>query len=374
MIKSLYEISNRARVMPKRDSCNLTVAKGNEEPRLKRALVVCICIGLSACATKTDTGGLAGGAIGAVVGSAIGGKKGALVGAVLGAAVGYSIGSKMDADDKRKLAAARAEAARSASSQSFYSPSTKAMVEVAPSAIIYKPAATIALAPDLVDRTLIDTPLSTQIAPINIPIYSTPSFDTMPKLVLAAGSSVTTIAQVQGLDDWVVVGSAGYGLGYVNKKMLDEKAKEDAAKAYPSQSVSAPETKVAVGSTSTGKPPPKPLVKAPAVSKPPAKNSALPTAGAASTSALLDGDAKYLPPQAHLKTAPNSAAAYQAGIQRGDEQSKRAIASGKSNGDVRLVSTNTECRDLTTVLLSDNKEIGREKTTACRKSDGAWAT
>jgi hypothetical protein len=68
--------------------------------RLARAIVVVAAISVSmlgACATKGQTGALAGGGIGALAGQAIGGSTGAtLMGAAAGAGVGYIIGNEAD--------------------------------------------------------------------------------------------------------------------------------------------------------------------------------------------------------------------------------------------------------------------------------------
>ncbi len=55
------------------------------------------------CATKAQTGALAGGAGGAVIGGAAGGGTGALIGAGAGAVAGGLIGAYLDAQDQKKL-------------------------------------------------------------------------------------------------------------------------------------------------------------------------------------------------------------------------------------------------------------------------------
>src|SRR5688500_14651706 len=72
-------------------------------------IVVCVLIGsMNGCATKTQTGALAGGALGAgsgaAIGAAMGGKEGALVGGALGTILGTSAGAAIGKyfDDKQE--------------------------------------------------------------------------------------------------------------------------------------------------------------------------------------------------------------------------------------------------------------------------------
>lgn len=334
-----------------------------------RAIAASLCLALTACATKGETGALLGAAVGAVIGKAVGGRDGAIAGALIGGILGGGIGASMDADDKRKLAEARAAAAKSASRQMFYSASAKATVVVEPSQSTYKPGTKIALASDLVDRPLIEQTPFTISAYVNTPIYAAPTFDASPKLTIPAGEPITTVAQVRDMDDWVVVGTAGYGLGYAHRKMLDTQARTDVENALRSSESTSVGTKpiaakIAKSDKRTvSKAPPRSATKPAAVDKP---------SNPSTTDGLLASGVSYLPPTSHLQATASDAASYNKSLDQGREQSRAAIISGGSGGEVRVVNTSVECRDLTSILLSNNKEVGREKTTACKKSDGSW--
>lgn len=73
-----------------------------------RSIIIPIVCGVSligsACATKRETGGVAGAVGGAAVGGIIGGRTGALVGAALGGLAGYAAGSAMEEQDRRQMA------------------------------------------------------------------------------------------------------------------------------------------------------------------------------------------------------------------------------------------------------------------------------
>lgn len=76
---------------------------------LTYSLIVILGMALLAvqgCATKRQTGTVAGGAAGAAVGAAVDEGEGALIGGLLGALVGSEIGARMDADDRRQTAMA----------------------------------------------------------------------------------------------------------------------------------------------------------------------------------------------------------------------------------------------------------------------------
>jgi len=319
-----------------------------------RAVAAALCLTLTACATQGQTGALVGAVLGGAIGKAVGGRDGALAGAAIGALVGGGIGANMDAADKRRLALARTSAAESASRQTFYATSRKATVVVEPSAAAYQPnGAKLALAPDLVDLPLIEQTPVTVTAYVNTPIYSAPTFDASPKMVIPAGEPVTTVAQIQGVGDWVVVGTAGYGLGYAHKKMLQSEVRVDVANATrASEFEKAREARI---STMT-------KADVPVAPTTPPK---------ATTDSLLSSSAAYLPPPSHLQAAPVNASSYAKSLERGKGQSNAAIAGGR-RGEVRVVNTTVECRDLTSILLSNDKELSREKTTACKKSDGTW--
>ena len=338
-----------------------------------RAIAAALCLTLTACATQSQTGALVGAVLGAAVGKAVGGRDGALAGAAIGALIGGGIGANMDAADKRRLALARASAAESASRQTFYAASAKATVVIEPSPVAYQPkGAKLALAPDLVDRPLIEQTPVTTAAYVNTPIYAAPTFDASPKMVIPAGEPITTVAQIQGVEDWVVVGTAGYGLGYAHKKMLQAEITADVANATLATEVAKANDKPTANVVDGKKPvaaaktPPK------ATSKITPPIAPVAVATTPTTDSLLSSSASYLPPQSHLQANPADAASYTKSLERGKDQSKAAIASGRSGGEVRLVNTTVECRDLTSILLSNNKELSREKTTACKKPDGGW--
>jgi hypothetical protein len=78
--------------------------------RLAHAIVVVAAISISmlgACATKGQTGALAGGGIGALAGQVIGGNTEAtLIGAAVGAGVGYIIGNEKDKKHAQEMSQA----------------------------------------------------------------------------------------------------------------------------------------------------------------------------------------------------------------------------------------------------------------------------
>jgi surface antigen len=77
---------------------------------MKRMLVLVLAVlamlVLAACATKEDTGTLAGGAAGAVVGEQVGGRTGLLIGAIGGALLGREVGQRLDDEDREEVATA----------------------------------------------------------------------------------------------------------------------------------------------------------------------------------------------------------------------------------------------------------------------------
>jgi len=80
---------------------------------LKRvcAIIVCLTLFVSpGCATKGQTGALAGAGVGALIGQAIGGNTaGTLIGAGVGTGVGYLIGNEMDKKDTKSRETATAQ-------------------------------------------------------------------------------------------------------------------------------------------------------------------------------------------------------------------------------------------------------------------------
>ena len=303
-------------------------------PFAMRAIAAALCLTLTACATQGQTGALVGAVLGAAVGKAVGGRDGALAGAAIGALIGGGIGANMDAADKRRLALARASAAESASRQTFYAASAKATVVIEPSPVAYQPkGAKLALAPDLVDRPLTEQTPVTTTAYVNTPIYAAPTFDTSPKMVIPAGELITIVAQIQGVEDWVVVGTAGYGLGYAHKKMLQAEITADLANAPRliefAKSNDKPTAKVGDGKKPvvTAKTPPK------ATSKVTPPMAPVAVATTPTTDSLLSSNASYLPPQSHLAVAPADSASYTKSLERGKDHHEFKII-GFDNVDV----------------------------------------
>ena len=60
------------------------------------AIAAAVVVGLSGCATKTQTGALTGAAIGGIGGAMLGNSKTAAVGAAAGAVTGAIIGNQLD--------------------------------------------------------------------------------------------------------------------------------------------------------------------------------------------------------------------------------------------------------------------------------------
>lgn len=360
-----------------------------------KVIAVSVCLAIAGCATKGETGALVGAALGAVVGKAIGGRDGALLGAALGAVIGGGIGANMDAADKARLAQARAAAASSAARQEFYSQSAKVTVVVQPGESSLQPKSKVVLASDVVERGLTEVAEQTVTAYVDTPVYAAPTFDAAPKLVVPAGANITTVAAVHGVDDWVLVGSSGYGVGYVHKKMLDAQVRADVESVLRTKVAVVPTvtsgavaeapapaasvTALAAKKSSTAKPiakaPAKPAIKSPA-SK--VADTAVVTAAAATsnvantTESLLVPGVSYLPPKSHLQSTASNAADYTKSLDVGREKAKAVTVSGKSTAELRLVAVSVECKDLTSMLLSNSREMAREKTTACKSQDGTW--
>ena len=361
-----------------------------------KVIAVSVCLAITGCATKGETGALVGAALGAVVGKAIGGRDGALLGAALGAVIGGGIGANMDAADKVRLAQARAAAASSAARQEFYSQSAKVTVVVQPGESNLQPKSKVVLASDVVERGLTEVAEQTVTAYVDTPVYAAPTFDTAPKLVVPAGANITTVAAVHGVDDWVLVGSSGYGIGYVHRKMLDAQVRADVESVLRTQVAVVPTvTSGAVAEApapapsvtareATKRATAKPIAKAPAkpaVKSPPSKaaDTAVVTAAAPATSnvantteSLLVPGVSYLPPKSHLQSTASNAADYTKSLDVGREKAKAVTVSGKSTAELRLVAVSVECKDLTSMLLSNSREMAREKTTACKGQDGTW--
>ena len=87
---------------------------------------------LAGCATREQSGALAGGAAGGLLGSALGhGPAAVLLGAAAGAAVGGLIGNRMDRQDQTKTAQVL-EGNRTNQSSTWVNPDTKTRYTVTP--------------------------------------------------------------------------------------------------------------------------------------------------------------------------------------------------------------------------------------------------
>lgn len=354
---------------------NTNFSSNNKAPGIAQNLVaISVCIAISGCATKSDNGALIGAALGAAVGSAIGGRDGALIGAGLGAIVGRGIGADMDATDKARLVQAKLDAANSSARQEFYSPSAKSTVVVESGQPSFIPKTKIVLASDVSERGFSEIIESTIAAYVDTPVYAAPSFDVNPKLVIPTGSKITTIASVRGSQDWVLVGSGDFGIGYVHRKMLFAQVKTDVENVLQSKTTSQTSkntpTRVANSATSI----PSSTTAQPNSSKSSATASvpANQSNAANPTASLLASNASYLPPKSHLQSASSNAGDYAKSLETGRDKAKIVTASGRSTSELRLATISAECKDITATLLSNNKETGREKTTACKTKDGAW--
>jgi hypothetical protein len=74
------------------------------------AVLFLVLVISSGCATKKQTGALAGAGVGALLGQAIGGNTaGTLIGAGVGTGVGYLIGNEMDKKDAKSRESVKAE-------------------------------------------------------------------------------------------------------------------------------------------------------------------------------------------------------------------------------------------------------------------------
>ena len=72
---------------------------------MKKALIIAGTISLlcASCATKTQTGALAGAGVGALAGGLLGGGTGAVIGGAVGAAGGALVGAALDAQDRKSM-------------------------------------------------------------------------------------------------------------------------------------------------------------------------------------------------------------------------------------------------------------------------------
>lgn len=336
----------------------------------KNIVAISVSLAIAGCATKSETGVLVGGVLGAAVGNAIGGKNGALVGAGLGALIGGGIGANMDAADKAKLAQAKLAAANSSTRQEFYSQSAKSTVVVEASQVTLVPKTKIVLASDVSERGFAEVGETTVAAYVDTPVYAAPSFEANPKLVIPAGAKITTIAAIRGSPDWVLVGSGSFGIGYVHKRMLIAQVQTDV------ESVLQPKIASQISKSAPSKPVSPALVKS-SVSTTQLKNPetvALASQNNAGnpTASLLSSGASYLPPKSHLQSVASNAGDYAKSLETGRDKAKVITTSGRQTAELRLATVSAECKDITSTLLSNSKETGREKTTACRGRDGVF--
>ena len=327
--------------------------------------VVAVAAGLSlaACATQNQTVGTVGGAVvGAVIGNAIGGDRGAIIGAALGAAVGNQIGKHLDARDKQRLADARMKALAEDRQQRFYADSAKSNVVVTPTKSFYEPSRrTLALASDLRRVEVVETEPESVIAVVNIPIYRDVNFDTPPKLNIPKGSAITKLAQVQQDPRWVLVGGKDFGLGYVPAFFFDPEVATKLAGATASSGAAPTAT---TPTRTEGKALPTPgnrvpdaSIRSPAPRQAPARTK---------TDELLAADKVYTPPASHLRQPPVSPENYARALDTGNK------AAAIKSVNVQYVKPAVECKELTSILLSNDKETDKEVTKSCRRSGGPW--
>ena len=326
-------------------------------------LAVSVATGvLFGCATQGETGAVMGALVGAAIGKAVGGDRGAVfLGAALGAGVGFSIGRNMDESDRKKLAEARAQAARWNGTQTFYSPSVKANVVVEPSRT-YVSTKKEEL---LFDKDMQVVPMtvlvsSVEAAYVDTPIYLSPDYNRGPKLLVAKGSEIRRIAFVDGTD-WFVVGQGDYGMGYVHKDYFDQKIVDATAVARAKEE----QTKLAA---------PKPANRLLTSKSTKTTNPKKVEAAGASpivVSPMLDSSAMNLPPAEHFSTPKTNPSDFAASTSAG---ASKAAAVKQGNRafltQAKLVGASTQCRDLVTTLLQDSKAVASEKSTACSTTKG----
>jgi hypothetical protein len=316
-------------------------------PCLRAAAAASVLV-VAACASQNQTvGTVGGGVLGAIIGKALGGDRGAVIGGALGAAIGYQIGKRMDAQDRQRLAEARLKALEESREQKFHAASVKTDVVVTPTPSFYEPSArTLALASDLQRFDLVEAVPQTVVGMSFITLFKRASFDGEPKLVIPKGATLTRIADVRSDARWVLVGDRNFGLGYAPAHLLD---KEIVARIAGANAAGGPAAAVAETASTRRAPAPTPAA-------PPARNR---------TDGLMAADRTYMPPESHLQRQAVTPAAYDRMLDAGN----RASATGSAS--VQYVKPSVECKELTSILLSDERES--EKTKACRRAGGAWS-
>ena len=319
---------------------------------------------LCGCATQGETGAAVGALMGAVIGKAVGGDRGAVLGAALGASVGFSIGKNMDEADRKKLAEARAQAARANVTQTFYSPSVKANVVVEPSrTYVSTKKQELFFDKDMQVVPMTVLVSSAETAYVDTPIYLSPDYNRTPKLLVVKGSELRRIALVDGTD-WFVVGQGDYGMGYVHKDYFDEKIVAATAAAR------AKEDQAKLAQLSPQKPIKKsPPTKTTKVTKP-AKADPVATSPVVASS-MLDSAAKNLPPAEHFSTPKTNASDFAASASAGASKADAVKQGNKAFlTQAKVVGASTQCRDLVTTLLQDSKTVASEKSTTCSTTKG----
>ena len=307
-------------------------------------LLTCAAL-LLGCATQNQTGGgLAGAVVGAVAGKAVGGDRGALVGALIGAAIGQDIGKRLDERDRQRLAEARNMALAQNQAQKFYAESAKAQISVDPTRTYTQSKQLLVLDSDVASVAVTMTvPFGTD-AHVDTPIYRAPSYSTRPKLVVSRGTPIMAIAKVDE-SDWVLVGRGEYGMGYVHSDYFKRDIIDKLASSKP-----------------TGRPP-----KSSVPTKPPV------TTSGGRTDTLLSDANSVLPPADHLAIKKTDAGEYSKAAFTGNANASAALKGDKrALGTAKVAPIKVECTDLTTTLLSDNKQETKETSTVCRDSAGKY--
>jgi hypothetical protein len=319
----------------------------------KSGLILCATGFLIGCATTNEAVGTGVGVlVGAMVGKAIGGDRGAVVGAAIGGAVGYDLGRRLDARDRQKLAETRQRALAQSSQQSFYAQSAKSYVVVTPGPATYVPSnRQIALAQDVRRVEIIESVEAPGAAMADIPVYREPGFSAAPKLIVPKAAMVARIAYVKADSNWVLIGERDFGVGYVPAIYFDPEIAPRLASATNRSADASPVP--AVRPEAAGRPAAKKLA--------PGTQPTLPQSPPSRTDELLTSKSTYLPPADHLRQRPMPVAEYRQVVDTGHR------ASRERPGDVTVVKPVVECKELTAVLLTDNRETGREVTKACRR-------
>jgi surface antigen len=324
-------------------------------PNYLQVGIIGLCsICLTACAidgSKQENGTLigagAGAAAGAGIGKLVGGDKGALIGGVIGllvgSVVGNEIGRKLDENDRKKLEESRREALASNQAQSFYAASAHSQVTVEPTRSFIKADQHIQLDGDVTPVAMTIVLPNVVSAYVDTPVYRSPDFSGSPKMLIAKGATITTIATVDQ-SNWVLIGLGQYGIGYVPMQFLDPSIAQQL-----SDALAAPQPTTA---------PPRRSHRQHAPQKP--------NDGPGNTDRLLRDSGPWLPPRDHMTGTTTSSSDYSSLTNQGVE-TVRAAAGGDGDAQARLTaaSVNVQCRDLTTSLLSDNRVVAKETSTNC---------